>query len=180
MALANGSNQTNRHFCQWSHLKLLSEFFPFRPGDEAMCKENEILKHSGYRRLKMTPWWNRPVLRTAILPVVFSCVNNWGKLVCTSLTLSNLKKAVDTCLSFKMWFCNLTSSFSGDVGLGLFGGWGIVLHNVCFDSNNRGKNLHDLRYSTKLLTSQKPDFSCMFNWENIIPLRLHSTLRYDL
>ena len=33
-------------------LKLLSEFFPFRPGDEAVCKENEILKHSGYRRLK--------------------------------------------------------------------------------------------------------------------------------
>ena len=126
--------------------------------------------------LKMTPWWNRPVLRTAILPVVFSCVNNWGKPVCTSLTLSNLKEVVDTCLSFKMWFCNLTSSFSGDVGLGLFRGLGIVLHNVCFDSNNRGKNLHDLRYSTKLLTSQKPDFSGMFNWENIIPLRLHSIL----
>ena len=70
------------------------------------------------------------------------------------VNIEQFKKAVDTCLSFKMWFRKLTSSFSGgDVGLGLFGGWGIVLHNVCFDSNNRDKNLHDLRYSTKLLTS---------------------------
>ena len=53
------------------------------------------------------------------------------------------KTAVEISLSFKMCFRKLTQSFNGsDVGLdlGVGGWWGIVLHNVCFDSSNRGKN----------------------------------------
>ena len=50
------------------------------------------------------------------------------------------KKAVEISLSFKMCFRKLAFS-GGGVGLdlGVGGWWGIVLHNVCFDSSNRGK-----------------------------------------
>lgn len=50
--------------------------------------------------------FTRSVLRIAFLPVVFSCVNNWGKPVCTSLTLCNLKKPWKSAYPLKCAFAN--------------------------------------------------------------------------
>ena len=50
--------------------------------------------------------FTRSVLRIAFLPVVFSRVKSWGKPVCTSLTLCNLKQPWKAAYPLKCAFAN--------------------------------------------------------------------------